>query len=51
MSYVNCKLCPRECGVDRTNGKTGEARLTIATDQTEPVVLIFKTTAEETSLA
>ena len=35
----------------RTNGKTGEARLTIATDQTEPVVLIFKTTAEETSLA
>ena len=23
MSYVNCKLCPRECGVDRTAGKTG----------------------------
>ena len=23
MSYVNCKLCPRMCGVDRTAGKTG----------------------------
>ena len=23
MSYVNCKLCPRACGVDRTAGKTG----------------------------
>ena len=23
MDYVNCKLCPRECGVDRTAGKTG----------------------------
>ena len=23
MSYVNCKLCPRECGIDRTAGKTG----------------------------
>ena len=23
MSYVNCKLCPRECGVDRTAGQTG----------------------------
>ena len=23
MSYVNCKLCPRECSVDRTSGKTG----------------------------
>ena len=23
MSYVNCKLCPRECGVDRIAGKTG----------------------------
>ena len=23
MSYVNCKLCPRECGVDRSAGKTG----------------------------
>ena len=23
MSYVNCKLCPRECGVDRTAGETG----------------------------
>ncbi len=23
MSYVNCKLCPRECGADRTAGKTG----------------------------
>jgi len=23
MSYVNCKLCPRQCGVDRTAGKTG----------------------------
>ena len=23
MSYVNCKLCPRQCGVDRTKGQTG----------------------------
>ena len=23
MSYVNCKLCPRECSVDRTAGQTG----------------------------
>ena len=23
MSYVNCKLCPRACGVDRTAGQTG----------------------------
>lgn len=23
MSYVNCKLCPRACGVDRTSGSTG----------------------------
>ena len=23
MSYVNCKLCPRECGADRTAGQTG----------------------------
>ena len=23
MNYVNCKLCPRECGVNRTAGKTG----------------------------
>jgi len=22
-SYVNCKLCPRRCGVDRTAGETG----------------------------
>ena len=26
MSYVNCKLCPRECGADRTAGKTGYCR-------------------------
>jgi len=26
MSYVNCKLCPRECGIDRTAGKTGYCR-------------------------
>ena len=26
MNYVNCKLCPRECGVDRTAGKTGYCR-------------------------
>ena len=26
MSYVNCKLCPRECGIDRTQGKTGYCR-------------------------
>ena len=23
MSYVNCKLCPRQCGVDRTKGERG----------------------------
>ena len=23
MDYVNCKLCPRQCGVDRTTGQTG----------------------------
>ena len=23
MCYVNCKLCPRECGADRTRGETG----------------------------
>ena len=23
MSYVNCRLCPRQCGVDRTAGDTG----------------------------
>ena len=23
MDYVNCKLCPRQCGVDRTGGQTG----------------------------
>lgn len=23
MNYVNCKLCPRECGVDRTAGEMG----------------------------
>ena len=23
MSYVNCKLCPRQCGVDRSQGQTG----------------------------
>ena len=26
MSYVNCKLCPRECGIDRTAGETGYCR-------------------------
>ena len=23
MDYVNCNLCPRGCGVDRTRGQTG----------------------------
>lgn len=23
MCYVNCNLCPRQCGIDRTAGKTG----------------------------
>ncbi len=23
MDYVNCRLCPRQCGVDRTQGETG----------------------------
>ena len=23
MDYVNCKLCPRQCSVDRTQGQTG----------------------------
>lgn len=26
MDYANCNLCPRECGVDRTAGKTGFCR-------------------------
>lgn len=26
MNYSNCKLCPRNCGVDRTAGKTGFCR-------------------------
>jgi len=26
MSYVNCMLCPRQCGVDRTAGNTGFCR-------------------------
>ena len=26
MDYVNCKLCPRECGIDRTVGQTGFCR-------------------------
>ena len=26
MSYVNCKLCPRACGIDRTKGETGYCR-------------------------
>ena len=26
MNYVNCKLCPRECGVDRSAGETGYCR-------------------------
>ena len=26
MNYVNCKLCPRQCGIDRTAGKTGYCR-------------------------
>ena len=23
MDYTNCRLCPRQCGIDRTAGKTG----------------------------
>ena len=26
MNYVNCNLCPRQCGADRTAGKTGFCR-------------------------
>ena len=26
MCYVNCKLCPRQCGIDRTAGKVGWCR-------------------------
>lgn len=26
MDYTNCKLCPRECGVDRLHGQTGFCR-------------------------
>ena len=26
MDYVNCKLCPRMCGIDRTQGQTGYCR-------------------------
>lgn len=27
MNYVNCNLCPRLCGVDRSNGKTGYCKV------------------------
>ena len=26
MNYVNCKLCPRQCGADRAAGRTGYCR-------------------------
>ena len=26
MNYVNCKLCPRECGIDRASGEKGFCR-------------------------
>ena len=26
LSYINCKLCPRKCGVDRTKGQLGFCR-------------------------
>ncbi|MBR3972518.1 MAG: 4Fe-4S cluster-binding domain-containing protein [Oscillospiraceae bacterium] len=26
MNYVNCNLCPRQCGIDRTLGKNGYCR-------------------------
>ena len=26
MNYVNCNICPRQCGIDRTAGKTGFCR-------------------------
>ncbi len=26
MNYVNCNLCPRQCGIDRTAGETGFCR-------------------------
>lgn len=26
MSYVNCSLCPRQCGIDRTQGEIGYCR-------------------------
>ena len=26
MTYTNCKLCPRACGIDRSAGKTGYCR-------------------------
>ena len=26
MTYTNCKLCPRQCGADRTAGRTGLCR-------------------------
>ena len=26
MDYVNCRLCPRECGADRSGGQTGWCR-------------------------
>ena len=26
MNYVNCKLCPRQCGIDRSAGKGGYCR-------------------------
>lgn len=27
LSYANCELCPRRCGVDRTNGQRGYCRM------------------------
>ena len=27
LSYENCTLCPRQCGIDRTAGKTGFCRM------------------------
>ena len=36
MDYVNCQLCPRRCGVDRTAGKTGYCGC-------PPVALVAKT--------
>lgn len=36
MNYVNCKLCPRQCGIDRTQGALGYCKAS-------PIAVVSKT--------